>query len=389
MRILFSTFATAALILAAVGARASTICVNPGGTGGCLGSVQSAIGSASAGDVVDVAAGTYAEAVAVPPSLRQLTIQGAGVGLTIIDGSGSPSAPVVTLGDTSSGGPLRVALRGFTIQLGPQIGILVDGASKTDAAIEDVELSGSVAYPSVGIQVGETSHKGGKATIQRAKIDHVGIALAATSAAKVTFVDSEISDTGPGGFLSNISGLLAEQRGRIDANRVLLARIEGPVLVAATGGKISLTSSTVSSNHTTHGSIARTSAGSIKVVGCTIAQNEADFVLDAGGKIALAATIVWANTTAGFGDCSGNVTSGDYNIVSAGCSLAHPRAHDAAGIDPLLGPLANNGGPTYTHALLSSSPALGDVLSRSLCKAPDQRGTTRAVPCDVGAFEGP
>lgn len=72
---------------------------------------------------------------------------------------------------------------------------------------------------------------------------------------------------------------------------------------------------------------------------------------------------------------------------------------------PQLGPLANNGGPTQTHALLANSPAL-DAADNAICaNAPvsglDQRGVTRGynaagavnVPrtgdCDIGAFELP
>jgi len=62
--------------------------------------------------------------------------------------------------------------------------------------------------------------------------------------------------------------------------------------------------------------------------------------------------------------------------------------------EPMLGPLADNGGATLTHALLPSSPAI-DALPLSSCTVPtDQRGATRPVfvnsadtPCDIGAFE--
>jgi len=60
---------------------------------------------------------------------------------------------------------------------------------------------------------------------------------------------------------------------------------------------------------------------------------------------------------------------------------------------PLLGPLADNGGPTWTHALLAGSPAI-DAADDAACVAPpingvDQRGVARpqGVGCDVGAFE--
>jgi hypothetical protein len=62
--------------------------------------------------------------------------------------------------------------------------------------------------------------------------------------------------------------------------------------------------------------------------------------------------------------------------------------------DALLAPLADNGGPTMTHALLAGSPAI-DVLAASTCPLnSDQRGAPRPValtstdtPCDLGAFE--
>jgi hypothetical protein len=59
-------------------------------------------------------------------------------------------------------------------------------------------------------------------------------------------------------------------------------------------------------------------------------------------------------------------------------------------MDPLLGKLVNNGGPTVTHALLTGSPAI-DAADTAMCPSTDQRGWPRpdleATACDVGAFE--
>jgi hypothetical protein len=58
-------------------------------------------------------------------------------------------------------------------------------------------------------------------------------------------------------------------------------------------------------------------------------------------------------------------------------------------IDPRLGALAVNGGPTRTHALLAGSPAI-DAAGGDPCPTDrDQRNTERPQggACDVGAFE--
>ena len=65
------------------------------------------------------------------------------------------------------------------------------------------------------------------------------------------------------------------------------------------------------------------------------------------------------------------------------CPFTDPSDKHSA--DPLLGALANNGGPTDTQALGAGSPALGGGAN---CPATDQRGVARpANGCDIGAFQ--
>ncbi len=76
-----------------------------------------------------------------------------------------------------------------------------------------------------------------------------------------------------------------------------------------------------------------------------------------------------------------------HNLDSDGsCGLSAPG--DLSGVDPLLGELADNGGPTLTHPLLAGSPAInaGDDAE---CPAADQRGAPRpsGAGCDIGAYE--
>jgi hypothetical protein len=58
-------------------------------------------------------------------------------------------------------------------------------------------------------------------------------------------------------------------------------------------------------------------------------------------------------------------------------------------IDKILAPLADNGGPTLTHALVAGSPAIDAAPTDSHCPATDQRGNPRPQGggCDIGAFE--
>ncbi|MGH2522845.1 MAG: choice-of-anchor Q domain-containing protein, partial [Anaerolineales bacterium] len=88
------------------------------------------------------------------------------------------------------------------------------------------------------------------------------------------------------------------------------------------------------------------------------------------------------------GNCDSGIISAGYNLESdTTCGLA--ATGDLSNTDPLLGPLADNGGApgALTHALLPGSPAID--AGSSVCAATDQRGVARpqGLRCDIGAFE--
>ena len=73
--------------------------------------------------------------------------------------------------------------------------------------------------------------------------------------------------------------------------------------------------------------------------------------------------------------------------IGVGADTISTTACDGATIaDPLLGPLADNGGPTQTHALLAGSPAI-DNGTGSGATATDQRGVAAEGVRDSGAYE--
>ena len=94
-----------------------------------------------------------------------------------------------------------------------------------------------------------------------------------------------------------------------------------------------------------------------------------------------------------------SLVSQDYNLIQdiSGCTITGTTTHNIYGQDPKLGPLADNGGPTLTHALRFDSPAVDSGKSGGL--STDQRGFTRPIDSpdvvnaeggdgnDIGAYE--
>jgi CSLREA domain-containing protein len=169
------------------------------------------------------------------------------------------------------------------------------------------------------------------------------------------------------------------------------------------GEFLEVRNSTVSANwsYRVAGSIIHWS-GTASIVASTIADNRSSRAPDCidgppcplpvagtNGPLRLENTIV---SNPGYGDCWSPVESLGYNLDHDGsCGLHAPG--DLPNTDPLLGPLADNGGPTRTHALRRGSPAVDHVPAAACAEAVDQRGVPRpqpdqrASPCDVGAYE--
>ncbi len=170
--------------------------------------------------------------------------------------------------------------------------------------------------------------------------------------------------------------------------------------VENSGGNMNITNSTLSGNTLTAsntGAALFNGEGTLNVFNSTITNN---LPQDSEGSAVFASTAstinfqhsIVANQQNG-SDCGsvmvGAIVSNGFNLESAQ-SCDFTSTGDLQDTDPMLGPLANNGGPTNTHALATMSPALnaGDT---DCGVSVDQRGFPRPQPnpgnCDIGAFE--
>lgn len=98
-----------------------------------------------------------------------------------------------------------------------------------------------------------------------------------------------------------------------------------------------------------------------------------------GSLIAMRDTIVAGNLAAAAADYSSTLNSLDYNLIgnTNGATITNLTAHNIYNQDPKLGPSADLGGPTPTHALRFDSPAIDAGNSGGL--ATDQRGLPRPI----------
>jgi CSLREA domain-containing protein len=188
-------------------------------------------------------------------------------------------------------------------------------------------------------------------------------------------------------------------------------------------GTLNITNSTISGNHANwSGGGLYQHAGTTNLKNVTIANNITNVDLQegpprgnggglavAGGVVEIQMSILGGNMDLSqpdiHPDCSslsGGISSKGYNLVSQadGCNWMTATGDQigtiANPINPFIGSLANNGGPTFTHALLPGSPAI-DFGTNSTCPPVDQRGQKRPTDgngdgnptCDIGAFEAP
>lgn len=355
-------------------------CLSPGTA--CA-TINGALGKASAGDVINIAVGTYTgtgfEVVFVDKSV---TLAGgwdvsftAQSGMSILDGQGQRR------GISSLTSNVTIFADHFTIQNGFTV---VNGGGIGISNFGSLILSNSLV-------TNNTANSGG------------GIAFAGSLTLNDSTVRDNIASNGGGGIW-NLNGNLTLNNSTISGNTTG----EGGGGIKDSGFMTILNNSTVSENLASgNGGGINYGSNNLILNNSSVGGNSAGNAgggLGAdttGGSVTLRNTILADNTAVNGPDCSGLIGSSGYNLIgnSSECTFTSTMGDfvgtSLAPINPGWDLLQDNGGPTFTRALLPASPAInagnpaGCTDHDGNLLATDQRGITRpqGMGCDIGAYE--
>jgi hypothetical protein len=351
------------------------------------------------GDTLAIGAGTYTEArITVNKSL---TLRGDGAADTIVQAATTPNTTSGRVFTIASG--VSVTIRGLTIRYGS---VSEEGYPHSYGG--GLENWGTLTLSDSIIRGNSVLYAGG------GLFNGFGTLMLTNS----TVSGNSVSG-GTGGGLLNW-GTLRLTNSTISGNS---ARHEGGG-IRNNGGTLTLTNSTISGNSAQGLGGGVSNSGTMTLINSTVSGNTASGDgggLYNGGELTLMNSTVSGNTAGrggglytypirvtltnsivannlGGGDCatngSGFITSTGYNLDSDGSCQLTDRT-DRPGIDPLLGPLQKNGGPTFTRALRPGSPAIDTIpwgthgCGTTLIS--DQRWQARPHAaggrCDIGAYE--
>lgn len=200
---------------------------------------------------------------------------------------------------------------------------------------------------------------------------------------------------------ANVGGGIAATDIGVDTVQVFVAdsTIAGNSAGRASGGGLFTLGDNLIVNSTISGNTANESAalvGDTQLIYTTIygniARTDADFLgvqLDIG-TLTTFGSVIAGGVGAGPECVTSTTNSGGWNLIDDGsCDLTD--ATDRTSTDPILGPLADNGGPTLTHLPEAGSPLIDNVpvASCNPTYVADQRNVARpqGPGCDTGSVE--
>jgi uncharacterized repeat protein (TIGR01451 family) len=393
-------------LASAAAAQAATINVttfgDPTGAGDCLSgdtscSLRQAINAENAttsgGDTINLGSGTYTLTQGTDLDItKSLTLQGAGVGSTTVDGS-------------QNSGTNQFGELGRILRVDGEAGVAIEGLtfSGGDDGTDENFCGGCATIALNG--GGALFNASGDVTLQNVAFTNDRSFLGGAVSNDSTLVMQDVSFTSDGG---GIGGALFSRSGTITATGVTFeSDATSPTDEAAVyllGGNVTLTNTTVadSGGASERGGGIHNAGANLTLTNDTLAGNiRGSLETDRGALTSVANTIIANGFSDGDGDCIASGYTDDANNGTSGKAITNDLggnldqdnscgllsdSGDLPGVDPKLASIADNTGPTHTQALLYGSPAFG-AANESYCPATDQRGVTRANPCDIGAFE--
>jgi hypothetical protein len=251
------------------------------------------------------------------------------------------------------------------------------------------------------VQTGNAAVSGGQIFSNTAKVGG-GVFVQSGSAVVVSraHILSNTANIGGGGVYVNVGALMVTDS-TVSGNT---GSWWGGGIVNQ-GSALTLTNSTLNGNQaisSTFGGGAIDQTGGATIINnSTIVSNTAVNAARSGiwlesGKLTIQNSIVAHNgVTNNVAISGGTFTSLGYNLTNSGAGTPFTATTDLINTNPLLGPLQDNGGSTWTHALLPGSPAIDripfGVNGCGTSLTTDQRGLLRPGTfthlCDIGAYE--
>jgi hypothetical protein len=314
------------------GARALTIREGGGGAHRALLEVEAGAGAA----VSDLSFSGFSH-------LDEAQIEGEGTNAT----AGRTGGAVVNEGELSL---LRVAI--------------------TDSAVKATAHAGQIA---IATAIGGGIFNSGELTLTESTVSGGEVVAAAVAGKGVSPPGEEASATAVGGGVVNDGGVLRLVRTTVSGNFNAATAADGsPNEASSRGGGLANLGGAVEFDEST---LAFNTAG--------LASN---LFTGSGATTELRSSLLAQPSGGENCDGTGALDSAGFNLEDAdSCEL--DAGTDQTGAAPALAPLADNGGPTDTHAIAPGSPALdrGDSSGATT----DQRGAGFARPVDFPALAGP
>jgi hypothetical protein len=303
--------------------------------------IRDAFTLATGADTITLPAGTFNLSSQLGElDLTGATVTGAGARSTIIDG-GDATRLLTTQNDLIGQTTVAPQISGVTFRDGQALGTATTNIGGA------IQVSGTLGLANSAVLSSTAETDGG------------GIGLG--SGADVILVNSTVAGNESlggqgGGIFSANEGIVAVANSTISGNT---ADFEGGGIFAGSGTAVSLLNATIAAN--------TGDVGGIQASGPTIRN-----------------TIIYGNSV---GQCAftGTVTANNSLAQDGTCGLSGNGS--ITGVNPGLGPVQNNGGPTDTRAIGPSSIAINH--GGAGCQSTDQRGVARPQlgACDIGAYE--